>query len=312
MLNISSAVRLQSSIAAPTAMSKRDAATLVADQDLHSQIDPLDGSLGPFLASCALILIVIVTVTSVFWGVHRRTRLHVSSQPALGLPTADSHFSLFSANPSVKLPPSRLHIRSPIQRLRLLRGPSNDSGSTIPLWISPPKTATPGLVVPEIVLSHPSPLSRSPTSPSLTTFAPPNTVSAGSLQVPGARRPAKRPPKPTSLIQLISSPRSSQHQPRPQHQSKPLAPRQPPTPHAKTRSPTKKGSPAKSPRKARKSATLGKENQPLQMQVKANRTRNIFGARYLFHYYLFLRTADRDEWVQGRYLVSDFVVSHVC
>ncbi|EKM56980.1 uncharacterized protein PHACADRAFT_208148 [Phanerochaete carnosa HHB-10118-sp] len=280
MLSVPSAIHLQSSIAAPTAMSKRDDASLSAGQGLHSHTDPLDGSLGPFLATCALIFVVVLAVASVFWGVHRRTRLRILPQQTSDVPTAESRLSLLSVDPGMTLPPNRLRIRSPIQRLRLLR----DSSSTIPLWHSPPKTATPGFAVPDIVLSRPSPMPHSPVSPSLTTFAPPSTISVDSLRVPAARcTAAKHSPKPTPPVSLVPpSDATSQPQPQPQFplrpRTQPLAAHQP-LKQIKAGSPAKKASPAKSPKRVRKAGILGKENQRPQAQTKANHTRKIFGSR---------------------------------
>ncbi|GJE86409.1 hypothetical protein PsYK624_024890 [Phanerochaete sordida] len=313
MLAIPSAVRLQSSIAAPSAVSKRSDTSLGADQALHSHVDPLDGSLGPFLASCVLVLIVLLAVASVFYGVHRRTRLRLAAQ--LTVPSADSHRGLLS---DVQLPPTRLRIRTPLARLRILRG-----GATLPLWHSPPQTrmAGPGASLPSIVLSRPSPVPRPPVSPSLTTFAPAPLPAAGSLRVPldrWNRTSGAQKTKPKPLVQLdlppdqqfplslrtthlaavppagLQTPTRSDTQPSPlcaySLESPPrlrsvLEPQpQPLVVHrqveqAKAQSPSKKASPGKSPKRAWKTTILGKENQPPRMQAKVNRTRKIFGSR---------------------------------
>lgn len=294
MLHVPSAVRLQSSIAAPTGMSRRAEPSFSAEQELHRHTDPLDGSLGPFIVSCVLVLVVILAVASVFWGVHRRTRLRLRTQQGTVLST-ESHVSLLSAG-VLQRPPSRLRIRSPIQRLRLLRGAESDGPAALPLWHSPPKITMPAHALPEIVLSRPSPMSRAPVSPSLTTCAPPGVFSVGSLRVPqGGAKATLSPqkPKPKPLIQLVPPPRHSSQpspprralapKPLPSSPAQPQFQRQPLAVHKqvkqiKTCSPAKKASPGKSPKKT-KMTILGKENQRPHMQVKMNRTRKIFGSR---------------------------------
>lgn len=277
MVHIPGTARLQSSIAAPTALpapnSKRDAYySGSAFQSHNGYHDPLDGSLGPFLASCALIFIVLLVVVSVLWGIHRRmgTRLTLRQFFSANVSVAESdscRTSLTSsAAPHLQVPPNRLRIRSPIQRLKLLRfGVDSTSSTAIPLWTSPKSASS--LAVPSIVVSRASPVFTA--SPSLTTSVRPSMSSLGSLEVPGAKRTAARP---APLIQVGPPSRSSSLQ---------MGERQQPRMQAKLNSPSKNALLLNAVKKAKNKALAGKENQPPILEGKPSRGRKIFGSRYV-------------------------------
>lgn len=260
MVNIPTTVHLQSSIPSPTGLSRRDTG-YDENTTLHqfnTRQDPLDGSLGPFLVSCAVVFVVILGICSVLWGVHRRTILHArlrSSVTAEKDGTAcPSHCDLTA---DLKPPPNRLRIRSPIQRLRLLRSSShNGSASTIPIWTSSSGPSAAGLI-PDIVVSRASPIF--PVSPSLTTSSAPNISSFGSLEVPGTVR--------APLVQCHPPPRQS------------VFNRQPQKLQAKISSPTKGGRLPLGHGKKSKKSSVDKENQVPQVDAKPKRTKEAFSSR---------------------------------
>jgi hypothetical protein len=293
MVKLPISPRYQLSAVTPTSLSIRDAQPLPQPdlQSSRAQPDPLDGSLGPFLVSCALVTIVILVICSVFWAIHRRSRLQAQTirhagRTVVSIETAN--FSLFplasnAASSDLMAPPSRLRIRSPIQRLRLLRTSSQDNtGGTIPLFADVPELShARANGIPEIVLSHPSPaVSDYAASPSLTTSSAPSVASLDNLQIPHARWVSVRP---APLIQLG-----------PTYNRQPLENRQPsPKLYAKINSVTKselklveasKGRVAAkgASKKAKGNSSTGKENMLLQSQpsTRNSRKRDIFGSRY--------------------------------
>ena len=262
MVKLPDGLRLQSSRAEPTPLAIRDDQT-------SADPDPLNGSLGPFLVSCVLIIIIILAVSFVFWGVHRRSRFQIrTSQHYHAAVSVGTGVSVAASE--LKAPPSRLRIRSPIQRLRLLRSSSqNSTSSTIPLFAGPHDPAAP-VDIPEIVCSHPSPSSSYVTSPSLTTTTAPAVASQDGLQVPLPRWMPVRPARPAPLIQL-----------EPRYLDQPLGNRQPPKYQAKVHTGSKL--PFGSGRKSKTRGPAGKENAlPSMGEIPARVIRKIavLGSRY--------------------------------
>ena len=264
MIHVPGTAHIQSSIAAPTNLSRRDTAPYEQGipQRFNMSSDPLNGSLGPFLASCALVFVVILVIIYVVWSVHRRvgTRMaHTRSSHAVEEVPSLNPRSLVA---SLTFPPDRLRIRSPIQRLRLLRSSSaNHSSSTIPLWTAP-ATPSPRLGAPDIVLSRASPIL--PVSPSLTTSCAPSIASVGKLEVPGAKR------APLVRVQSTDNYGSSS--------------RKALKLQAKISSPAKKDKlPSGNSSKVKKVRFLAdKENQIPQMDARPKRAKRTFGSRLVF------------------------------
>lgn len=260
-----------------------DDSAALADPDYqssHAHLDPLDGSLGPFFISCVLVIVVVLAISSVFWGVHRRTRLRTARGHCAKTVSLPLHSSAASG---LTVPPNRPRIRSPIHRLKLLRSDTqNSTSSTVPLFGDPSDPAA-QLDIPKIVFSRPSPLPGCASSPSLTTSSRPTTASRESLQIPGAKWQRVRP---APLIQF-----GSRYSAAP-----PLGSRQPVHIQAKIHGGPKLGSfgvfkgktHAKgTPKKKKARSSAGKENLPMQSQASnlpGNRKREIFGSRYVFDY----------------------------
>ena len=187
---------------------------------------------------------------------HRKVTFHAHRlRSPVSVDNVASNPNSSSLAADLKLPPGRLRIRSPIQRLRLLR-PSSQNGlaSTIPLWTSQSRSS-PHTAVPDIVISRA--FSVLPVSPSLTTSSAPSMTSIGNLEVPGAVR--------TPLVQ--SNIRSN----RP-----PAIDRQPPKLQAKVNSPTKGGQLVLG---HKKKSAMEKENRAPHSDAKPRRMRGIFGSR---------------------------------
>lgn len=261
MVNIPTTVHLQSSIPSPTGLSRRDTGYYenAIPHQFNTRQDPLDGSLGPFLVSCAVVFVVILGICSVLWGVHRRTILHAQRlhSPVTVEKDGTTCPSPCDLSTDLKPPPNRLRIRSPIQRLRLLRSSSqNGSASTIPIWTSSSGPSATGLI-PDIVVSRASPIF--PVSPSLTTSSAPSISSFGSLEVPGTVR--------APLVQCHPPPRQS------------IFNRQPQKLQAKISSPTKGGRLPLGHGKKSKKSSVDKENQVPQVDAKPKRTKEVFGSR---------------------------------